>query len=413
MLRFEAALATAEAVAGVIPADAATLIVNGCERAALDPADLGRAGRLGGNPVIPMVAELRRTLPGEAAGWVHFGATSQDVLDTALMLMAAEVLALMRSDLRQLASEAADLAERHRSTPMAARTLLQQAGPTTFGAKAAGWLVASVEAGELVEQVYKGRLAVQLGGATGTLAVLGGAGPAVVDMMARDLGLAVPVMPWHTDRTRLAELAAALGTAAGAAGKIGVDVALLMQTEVGEVKEQAGEGRGGSSALPHKHNPARSIAVVADGRRASTLVGALLAAMGQEHERAAGGWQSEWQTMTSLFRAAGGAVAGAVEVLGGLDVDQSAMAANLERSNGVIMAERVTVELAGRLGYVQARQVVETAVGDAQATGRSLGDALGAELRAQLPADALIPAAWLGSAEALVDRALEFYRGRT
>jgi 3-carboxy-cis,cis-muconate cycloisomerase len=410
MLRFEAALAAAQAAAEVIPADAARQIVDGCEAATLDPVALGRTGRLDGNPVIPLVSELRGRLPAEAAGWLHFGATSQDVIDSALMLIAGDVLELVRSDLRRLASQAARLAERHRSTPMVARTLLQQAGPTTFGARAAGWLVAASEAADRVQQVGQQRLAVQLGGATGTLAALGAAGPAVVEALARELGLAVPVVPWHTDRTRVAELAAALGAAAGVAGKIGLDVSLLAQTEVGEVKEGAGEGHGRSSALPHKRNPARSVAVVADSRRAASLAGAVLAAMPQEHERAAGAWQSEWQTTTALFRAAGGAVDGAADVLSELEVDEAAMARNLDRTNGLILAERVTVELSRPLGYARARQVVEAAVVDARASGRSLADALPAEVRGQLPEDSLNPARQLGSAEALVDRALAFYR---
>jgi 3-carboxy-cis,cis-muconate cycloisomerase len=244
------------------------------------------------------------------------------------------------------------------------------------------------------------------------LAAFGAAGPEVVAALGRELGLAAPVVPWHTDRTRSAELATAFGTAAGVAGKVGLDVSLLMQTEVGEVKELGPEGAAGSSALPHKRNPAQSVAVMANSRRASTMVGAVLAAMVQEHERAAGAWQSEWQTMTSLFRSSGGAVAGAVEVLSGLDIDPSAMAANLDRTNGLIMAERVTVELSGQLGYVQARQVVEAAVAEARASGRSLGDALPAGVRERLAPDALSPAGWLGSAEALVDRALEFYHQR-
>lgn len=410
MLRFETALALALAEVGVVPEDDADRIAECCAEADLDPVALGRSGRAGGNPVIPLVSRLRELVPGPAAGWVHFGATSQDALDTALMLIGRDVIALVIADLDRLAEGAADLAERHRSTPMAARTLLQQAGPTTFGLKAAGWLVAAVDAARGLRQAQDRCPAVQLGGATGTLAALGPAGERAVDALARRLGLPVPVIPWHTDRTRVADLAAAFGVAAGVAGKVAVDVSLLMQTEVAEVSEPTAPGRGGSSALPHKRNPALSAAVIADHRRAAALTGVVIGAMAQEHERSAGAWHAEWPTMTALFRSAGGAVRGAAEVVGGLEIDEAAMAVNLQRTGGMVTAERVTLELAGHIGYTEARAAVDAAAATSRRSGESLRDSLPAEARDLLAPDVFDPAGWTGSAAAFVDRALDYYR---
>lgn len=410
MLRVEAALALALADAGVIANDVAVQIAECCDHADLDPVGLGRAGRDGGNPVIPLVSRIRELLPDPVAGWAHYGATSQDVLDTALMLIGRDVISLVLADLDRLAAGAAALADRYRSTAVAARTLLQQAGPTTFGLKVAGWLVAAVDVASGVKWVRDRRLAVQLGGATGTLASLGAAGERVIAALGHRLELPAPVIPWHTDRTRVADLAGSLATAAGVAGKIALDVSLLMQTEVAEASEPGAPGRGGSSALPQKRNPAVSAAVIANHRRASSLTGVVLGAMIQEHERSVGAWHAEWPTMTALFRATGGAVWGAADVVVGLEVDGEAMAANLERTGGLIMAERVTLELAGHMGYGQARAALEAAAADARRSGRSLRDSLSPEVRDLLPPAVFDPGGWTGSADTLVDRALEYYR---
>ena len=344
MLRFEAALARVEARAGTVPAGAASAIERCCLDASswLDPAALARAGRLSGNPAVPLVAELRARLPEEVARWAHFGATSQDLLDTATMLVANDALGLVEADLGELAGAAAGLAQEHRSTLSVARTLLQHAAPTTFGAKAAGWLVAAVEAATSVREARRRRLAVQLGGPAGTLAGLGPAGPRLVEGLAGELGLLVPPLPWHTDRTRVAELAGALGRSAGVAAKVALDVALLMQTEVGEVREPAAPGRGGSSSLPHKRNPAMAVTVGAAWRLAQGHVAVLLGAMAQEHQRAAGAWQAEQLAFTELCRAAGGAVAVTAEMLSGLEVDPARMAANLQMSEGLVDARGST-----------------------------------------------------------------------
>lgn len=401
MLDFEAALAKVSASLGIVPSEAAQEIAKLCGSVEPDPAALGRAGRAGGNPVMPFVAELRTGLPDHAAGWVHFGATSQDTLDTALMLVWRRVLDLVNDDLSRAAAAAARLAERHRSTPMAARTLMQQALPTTFGYVAAGWMVGLVEAGERVADVRR-CVALQFGGAAGTLASLGEHGPRVVEGVAAELGLAVPVMPWHTERTRVAEIASALGLAAGVCAKVATDVSLMMQTEVGELSEP---DPGGSSALPHKRNPAISARVLADSRRAPALVTVLIGAMAQEHQRAAGAWHAEWQTAVELSRASGGAAAGVADLLSGLEVHDQTMARNLELTAGLFLSERATVELAKKIGYVGARRAVEEAVERSAKSGTHLRDEF-----PDLPADTWDPAGWIGSAEHFVDRALDLQR---
>ena len=415
MLEFEAALAVAEARVGVVPPAAATAIAQRCRDIEVDPAGLGKAARLGASPVIPLVAEVRRGLSPDVAGWAHFGATSQDVLDSALMLVLRQVLDLVLGDLARLAGAAAGLAGRHRSTLMAARTLLQQAAPTTFGRKAAGWLVAAVDATKDLRAVRRDRLAVQLGGPAGTLAALGESGPAVMDALASELGLDAPVLPWHTDRSRVAEISSGLALVAGVAGKVALDVSLLMQTEVSEVFEPRAAGRGASSALPHKRNPAMAVEVLAASRRAQALAGVVLSGMAQENERAVGAWQAEWQTVPELSRAAGGAVAFSADMLAGLEVDPRRMADNLAMTRGLVLAERLTIELAPLVGYAEARRLVEEASERSVRTSTSLDQALGlepgiAEVLAQLPPDVFDPAGWTGSSEVFVDRALDLYR---
>jgi 3-carboxy-cis,cis-muconate cycloisomerase len=415
MLEFEAALAMAEAKVGLVPAEAADAIARSCREVELDPGALGRAGRPGSNPAIPLVTSLRARLPDDVGRWVHFGATSQDVLDTAMMLVLRSVIELVLADLARLAAAAAQLTERYRSTPFVARTLLQHALPTTFGRKAAGWLVAVVDASVGLQEAGQHRLAVQLGGPAGTLASLGDYGLPVVEALAAELGLDVPVLPWHTDRSRVGAISSALALCAGVAGKIALDVSLLMQTEVGEAVEPAAEGRGGSSSLPQKRNPAMAVTVLAACRRAQGLANVVLTGMPQEHERAVGAWQAEWQTVPDLSRVAGGAVAIAADMLAGLEVDEARMAENLALTRGLILAERLTHELAPVLGYGEAHRLVEGASKRAASSSSSLeeelrGEAGLEEILARLPDDVFDPAGWVGSSEILVDRALEYYR---
>ncbi len=411
MLDAEAALASAQADAGIVPAGAAASVAAACRAEAFDAATIGARARLGGNPVIPLVAALRAAVPKGARDWVHHGATSQDILDTAAMLVIQRSLHVVDGDLAALAGACAALAERHRRTVMAARTLLQHALPTTFGLKAAGWLVAVVKARRGLTEAP---LPLQLGGAAGTLASLGPRGLEVADAMACRLGLAAPLLPWHTNRLPVAEVACRLGMAAGVAAKIATDVALLMQSEVAEASEPAAPGRGGSSTLPQKRNPVGCVAALAAARHAHALVGLVLAGMAQEHERAAGAWQAEWQALTDLLRAAGGAIARTREVVAGLEVDPARMRANLDADGGLLLAERVTLALAQRVGYAEARGAVETAVAQAQGAGATFASALRActpftesEIRELLDASS-----YLGAGDAMIDRALAaFHQG--
>ena len=361
---------------------------------------------------------LRAAVPKDAAPYVHHGATSQDILDTAMMLIARRGLGLVLADLEQAAAAAATLAERHRATVMAARTLLQQALPTTFGLKAAGWLIAIVEARAELLRVAQTRLAVQFGGAAGTMAALSGRGLDVMRELSVELTLAEPTLPWHTARARLVEVAAALGVAAGVAGKVALDVALMAQTEVGEVFERSVVGRAGSSALPQKHNPVDAIEILAGVRGINAQIAVLQAAMVQEQERAAGAWQAEWPAFAETLRLAGGAVFRMASLLAGLQVDPERMRRNLDLSGGRIMAEHVVILLGEHVDRVMARALVDAAVSTATATGRPFKDVLSedpaitAHLKPDELAAALEPAGYLGVTGPLIDRALAAYRAQ-
>jgi 3-carboxy-cis,cis-muconate cycloisomerase len=412
MLDVEGALARAEARAGVVPSEAADAIAAACRVDLYDIESIAQRSTAAGNPVVPLVRDLGARVPPHAAPYVHLGATSQDVLDTAAALVAWRALTPVLDDLAAAADAAAVLADRHRNTVMVARTLLQHALPTTFGLKAAGWLVALDEARAALAEVRDSRLAVQFGGAAGTLAALGAAGTTVLGLLAEELGLAEPSVPWHTNRVRVAQLAGALGIAAGVLGKIALDVVLLAQSEVAEVAEPAGEGRGGSSAMPHKRNPIGAILVCAGTRRVPGLVATLLGAMPQEHERAAGAWHAEWEPLTELLRLVGGAAAGIRELLAGLHVDAARMGENLAASGDLLMAESVAGRLSSRLGRADAHDLVAKLSREAAAAGRSLREALLADpgVRERLSAEdidaALDPRNYLGAAGELVNRAL-------
>jgi 3-carboxy-cis,cis-muconate cycloisomerase len=329
LLAVEVALAHAAAAHGLVPAADAEAVEAAVARLEIDPVDLGRAAVEGGNPVIPLVRALRAAA-GSASSAVHPGATSQDVMDTALVLLAKWAGELAVADLGAAADAAARLAAAHRDTPMIARTLGQQALPTTFGLVAAGWAAGLGRAATGLATVLAA-LPVQLGGAAGTLAALHPHGPAVADTVAARLGLAHQGTPWHAERTRLGELAAALGVAAGACAKPATDVVLLAGTELGEVSEAA---PGGSSSMAHKRNPIAAITARAAARRAPGLVAVLLAGMDGEHQRAAGAWHAEWETVADLLRAAGGAAARLRVSLEGLQVHPDRMAARLDGATG-------------------------------------------------------------------------------
>ena len=419
MLEAEAALATAEARVGLIPHEAAAAIVSCCEAARFDPEELGRRGRAAGNPVPPLAKALTAAVSEvseEAARHVHKGATSQDIVDTAAMLVTRRALDLVLAELEGISRACARLAEEHRGTVMAGRTLLQQALPTTFGLKAAGWLVSVLEVSRRLSDLRDRGLAAQLGGASGTLASLGWPGVLVLGEFARELGLAEPTVPWHTDRTRMAELGGSLSLVAGVLGKISLDVILMAQTEVGEVTEPAGEGRGGSSTLPHKRNPILSVTAAANTRRVQAHAQTLYGAMAGEHERAAGAWHAEWEALSEALALTGGAAAAVREATEGLEVYPEKMRQNLEETGGILMAENVSTAVADRLGRLEAHEIVREAARRSAEGGRPFREELLAEpaLRKRLSAEeidaALDPTYFLGSTGTFIDRALSLYR---
>jgi 3-carboxy-cis,cis-muconate cycloisomerase len=349
---------------------------------------------------------------------VHRGATSQDIIDTAVMLLARRAIEVIGADLADAAGSAAALAQAHESAVMAGRTLLQQAVPVTFGLVAAGWLTAVDEARRDLERVRATRLAVQFGGAAGTLASLGDAGRGVTALLAGELGLAEPALPWHTDRQRIVQLAAALAGVCAALGLIARNVTLLAQTEVAELAEGGDTpGQGGSSAMPHKRNPVVSVLILGCTRRAPGLLATLAAAAEQEHQRAAGAWHAEWETMSELLRLTGSAASWSANLLSGLRVDTTRMRANLDAAGGLPMAEHVTAMLAPALGRLPAHDLVAAASERAVHQGISLPAALLADPGAaavireagigpgELTA-AADPASYLGAATEFVRRAL-------
>jgi 3-carboxy-cis,cis-muconate cycloisomerase len=422
MLDAEAALARALERAGLAAAGAGAAVTAAARAEDFDAADLGRQAVLTGNPVPALVRALSAKVPADAREAVHQGATSQDILDTAAMLIARRALDAIIADLQLAAASAADLAERHAGTVMAGRTLLQQAVPVTFGLVAAGWLVSIDEATAELARVRDRGLAVQYGGAAGTLASLGSAGPTVTALFAAETGLPEPVLPWHTDRQRILRLAAALAGACAAAGKIARDVTLLAQTEIGEAAEGAGEaGRGGSSAMPQKRNPVASVLILGCARRAPGLLATLAAATEHELQRAAGAWHAEWEPVSDLLRLTGSAVSWAAELLAGLRPDEARMRANLDAAGGLPLAEHVAAVLAPKLGRLAAHDLVRAAAAVAVTDGVSLPDAMLADpdIRAKLASAgvtrgdlvaAVDPAGYLGTAAEFVRRALAVHR---
>jgi 3-carboxy-cis,cis-muconate cycloisomerase len=425
LLDVEAALALASAEVGAVPVDAAEAIAEVCGKepgAELSPFALGQAAVASGNPVVPLVRALEAELPASAAPWIHHGATSQDILDTALMLIVQRACGPLLTSLWTAADALADLTARHQDTPAVARTLGQQALPTTFGLTCAGWLTAVDTAAAKLARVRTGTLAVQFGGAAGTLAALGRHGPAVADALARRLGLAAPALPWHADRQRILNVADALAGAAAALGKIAGDVVLLAQSEVAEVAE--GGSGGGSSAMPQKRNPVSAILVRSAAIRAPGLLATLhTAATLHEHQRAAGGWHAEWEPLRELTDVVGGAAARAATMLTGLTVDTERMRANLDAAGPALLAESISGALAPSLGRAKAHDVVRKAVRSSAAGGSSLRQILleSDEVRAGLDADeletaldaALDPLGYLGSAGTFVDRALAAHAAAT
>ncbi|MFG1797676.1 3-carboxy-cis,cis-muconate cycloisomerase [Nocardia sp. NPDC049149] len=421
MLDFEAALAWASAAAGVIPEAAAVDIEKRCRAEYYDIAALGAAAVRIGNPAGPLVRELTASVAPEAAAYVHLGATSQDVLDTAAMLVTARALIALRAGLHACADRLAQLAEEHAGTVQAGRSLLQQAPPVTFGLTVAGWLGGVVAALDRIDVLRGERLAVQFGGAVGTLAALGDNGIPVLRGIAFRLGLAEPVLPWHTERSRIAEIAGALGQASGAVAKIARDITLLAQTELGEVFEQGPPGSGGSSTMPHKRNPVAAVLAAGSAAQAPGLVATLLSAAAHEHQRAAGSWHAEWRPLTELLRSTGSAVEWLCIALDRLRVDPARMRANLEASGGLLLAEQVAIGLVaaaqGAVGRQEATDLVAAcclrAGPDDLAELLAADEVIGKYLDRSRIDELLDPTGYLGSTAAFIQRAVQDWRSRS
>ncbi|HEX9532579.1 MAG TPA: lyase family protein, partial [bacterium] len=364
--------------------------------------------------VIPLVRTLTELVPATARPHVHWGATSQDIADTALVLQIRDGLDLVTRRLGAIAARCAALADRYRHTPMAGRTLTQHAVPITFGLKAARWLAQTTRLIRKLRGLKQDALVVQLGGAAGTLAALGDRGVRVMEALAQELHLAPPALPWHTERDRIADVASALGMVASAMGKVGSDLALLAQTEVGEAV--VGSGGGGSSTMPHKHNPVEAAAAIASARLAIGCVPIVLSASIQEHERAVGGWQTEAHAITGVFSFTGASVEWVSRALEGLQVDVDRMRRNLDLTSGLIMAEALTMALAPTLGRTEAYRIVQRLADQSTQTQIHLGELAAADNQVQsvLPPDAIAKVfdvtSYAGSTNALIDRALADYR---
>jgi 3-carboxy-cis,cis-muconate cycloisomerase len=420
MLEFEAALVRALAHLDLAPEEAAQEVTAAVEdpHLDLDIAAIGRATGEQGTPVPGLLRALRSHLSDTASSYLHSGATSQDVVDTAMMLVTRRALDRILADLGEAADACAELVGRHRQGIVPGRTLLQQALPVTFGLKSAVWLAGLDGVLDELTGVRERVPALQFGGAVGTLASLGDRGLDVAAELADELGLALPDMPWHTIRLRPARIASALGTALGVLGKLGRDVVLLAQTEVAEVAEGGGPGRGGSSTMPHKRNPVGAIGLIACAQRGPGLVATMLGAMGQEQERGAGTWQAEWEILPELLRITGSAAAIAKELLSGLEVHPEKMRTDMEMTGSLVMSESVAAELAKTLGRSAARELVEQAARRSVDSRRPfrevllelppVEDSLGPE---GLDA-ALDPAGYLGVTAALIDRALAAHPAR-
>ncbi|MER5452137.1 3-carboxy-cis,cis-muconate cycloisomerase [Streptomyces sp. NPDC002764] len=409
LLDAEAALTRAQAARGLAPAEAATAVTEAADAARFDVRSLAGRARSGGNPVIPLVADLTKNVGEEYGPYVHRGATSQDIMDTAMMLVAVRTLEPALADLARTERALARLAAEHRDTPMPGRTLTQHAVPTTFGLKAAGWRSLVLDARDRLIRV-RDTLPVQLGGAAGTLAAFTVYGAedtaALTAAFAGELGLVAPLLPWHTLRTPVADLAGCLAFTAGALGKIAADVLVLGRTEIAEVSEGSG---GGSSAMPHKANPVRSTLIAAAARRAPQLAATLYGSMSAEDERPAGAWHAEWEPLRDLLRLAGGAARDAAELTEGLRVNADAMREHLGLTHGLIVSERLSAELAAVLGRARAKELLTRLARRTYAEDRPLGELLAEEpeLKDTDLGEPTDPARYTGSAGALTDRALE------
>ena len=414
-LDFEAALARAEAHLGIIPPDAAEEIGRHCDLGQFDLAALAADTATIGVPVQPVVSQLVRLCRDGLGEWCHFGATTQDVMDTATILQIREALALIEADMAAIAAGLAGLARAHRDTVMAGRSYLQQAVPTTFGHKIASLLAAFVRHRQRLAEIKPRLLVGQFGGAVGTLASLGDRGLAVQTILMRELGLGVPDISWHSARDRIAEIGAFLGMLTATCAKLAFDVKLLMQTEVEEAFEPSEPGRGSSSTMPQKRNPVASALIGAAAPLVRQLVGALLEAMVEDHERASGAWQIEWIAVPEIFCLSAGVLAHTRLLAQGLRANPERMRANLDITRGLVTAEAVTRALAAKLGRHHAHHLIAQISRQVAATGRPLADLLAEneEVTRCLDRAAIArltdPASYIGAAGEMIDRVLTLY----
>ncbi|MGF6455054.1 3-carboxy-cis,cis-muconate cycloisomerase [Pseudomonas frederiksbergensis] len=415
MLDFEAALARAEARVGLIPQTAVASIEAACRAEHYDFATLGEAIATAGNSAIPLIKALGKQIAknnAEAERYVHLGATSQDVMDTGLVLQLCRALELIEADLAQLGETLATQARRYVATPMAGRTWLQHATPVTLGMKIAGWLGAVTRSRQRLRELKPRLLVLQFGGASGTLAALGEQAMPIAEALAAELQLTLPDQPWHTQRDRLVEFGAVLGLIAGSLGKLGRDISLMMQTEAGEVFEPSAPGKGGSSTMPHKRNPVGAAVLIGAATRVPGLLSTLFSAMPQEHERSLGLWHAEWETLPEICCLVSGSLQQALLVADGLEVEADRMTRNLDLTQGLVLAEAVSIVLAQRVGRDTAHHLLEQCCKRAVAEQRHLRAVLGDEpqVTAEL-SDAeldrlLDPAHYLGQAHTWVERAV-------
>src|SRR5215470_1570931 len=421
MLDFEAALALAESRAGVFSSASAAAIGASCKAELFDHAALALGAARAGNLAIPLVKQLTSLVAKkdkEAARFVHWGATSQDAIDTGLILQLRQAFDLLAQDFDALAESLAVLAEQHRSTLIAGRTWMQHALPTTFGVKVAGWLDALLRHRVRLAETRDRCLVLQFGGAVGTLAALGNKGPEVARALAAELKLPLPQLPWHSHRDRMAEVGTTLGMLAGTTGKIARDLSLHMQTEVAEIFEPAEEGRGGSSTMPHKRNPVSCAVMLSAALRVPSLVASLLSAMMQEGERGLGGWQAEWEVLPEIVQLTAGALHQLTAIAPKLEVDVERMKTNLDLTEGLIYAEAVSMALAEKISRAEAHEIVQAACSRALREKRNLRAVLSGDpkVAAKLSAadlDRLFdPRKYLGAAEEYVQGVVSASRGR-
>jgi 3-carboxy-cis,cis-muconate cycloisomerase len=415
MLEFEVALARVEARLGIIPHSAGEKIAASAKPEFFDTQTISKDGQQAGTPIIPLVKALRQRVHAsdpQGASFVHWGATSQDAADTALILLLKKAHPIFESNLSRVEKSLHGLAEKHANTVMLGRTLMQPAPPVTFGLKAAGWLGAIHRSHRRLNGSFTDALILQFGGASGTLAFLGDKGIAVGKALADELGLAYPEAPWHTQRDRLATLMCACGVLTGTLGKMSRDISLLMQDEIREAAETGDSGRGGSSTMPHKHNPVGCVLTLAAANRVPGLVAAFLSEMIQEHERGTGGWQAEWPTVAAIIQATGLAVHSMALVAEGLTVDSARMRSNIDATHGTVFAEKAMAILAQRLDRDAAHKLLENATLEAVSHNRRLSEVLAdmPEIKSHLDAQPLndleVPELYLGVAEEFRTRLL-------